>query len=252
MAAPEANDPHIASGGLAYVVTSRLGETLGKVFLVDVVLAAFVCTLAIQTATTRMIFSMARDEVLPFSKHLGQVTKSGATAVAAILVGVLGTALLLVNLGQSGAFTALTSTCIVLLYLAYLMVTVPMLIRRMTGWWGRQPVEQDENGKPLFTLGRFGFVVNLVAVLFGLGMMVNLAWPRPEVYGTSPVLQYFALLFVGIAIVGGYFVFSAKKRAYRTAIGHPADAPSAGAHPTGAHPAAAHSVEGAASEGALR
>ena len=65
----------MSSGGLAYVVTSRLGDIWGRVFLADVVLAAFVCTLAIQTATTRMIYSMSRDEVLPFSRHLRKVSQ---------------------------------------------------------------------------------------------------------------------------------------------------------------------------------
>ncbi len=229
MAAPEANDPNISSQGLAYVITSRLGDTLGRVFLADVVFAAFVCTLAIQTATTRMIFSMSRDQVLPFSNKLGRVSHSGATAVAAIVVGLLAVGLLLVNLGQAGVFTALTSTCIVLLYLAYLMVTVPMLIKRINGSWRSMPTPVDEDGKPIFTLGRFGFSLNLIAVLFGIGMMVNLAWPRSAVYGTSPVLQYFALIFLAIAIIGGFLVFSAKKRAYRLAIGHGATLKTTGA-----------------------
>ncbi|SDO84238.1 permease, urea carboxylase system [Nakamurella panacisegetis] len=220
MAAPEANDPNIGTGGLAYVITSRLGDVLGKAFLADVVLAAFVCTLAIQTATTRMIFSMSRDEVLPFSQQLGKVSRNGATATASILVGVLAVALLLVNMGQTGVFTALTSTCIVLLYLAYLMVTLPMLLKRINGSWGRLPTVRDEAGRPGFSLGRFGLPLNVIAVLFGLAMMINLAWPREAVYGSSPVLHYFALIFLAVVIVGGALVFAAKKRAYREAIGH--------------------------------
>ena len=76
MAAPTLDD-ELSTGGLAYVVTSRLGDVWGRVFLADVVLAAFVCTLAIQTATTRMIYSMSRDEVLPFSRHLRKVSPAG-------------------------------------------------------------------------------------------------------------------------------------------------------------------------------
>ncbi len=250
MAAPQDNDPNIGGQGLAYVITSRLGDTLGRVFLADVVFAAFVCTLAIQTATTRMIFSMSRDEVLPFSRKLGRVSASGATVVASVVVGVLSVGVLLINVGQSGAFTALTSTCIVLLYLAYLMVTVPMLIRRITGWWRSRPAETDEDGRKLFSLGRFGFAVNLVAVLYGAGMMINLAWPRPAVYGTSPVLQYFALLFVGIAIVGGFLVFTFKKTAYRNAIGAGTAVPTAPipAQPTDSPPVhASHDLPAQAS-----
>lgn len=222
MAAPEANDANISNQGLPYVVTSRLGGTLGRVFLTDVVLAAFVCTLAIQTATTRMIFSMSRDEVLPFSTKLGKVSKNGATAIAAVVVGGLAVALLLVNVGHAGVFTALTSVCIVLLYLAYLMVTVPMLVRRLTGWWGSAGPAVDEDGNALFSLGRWGLPINVVAVAFGIAMMVNLAWPRAAVYdpaGEGALLQYFAVLFVVLAIGGGALVFAAKKKAYRAAIG---------------------------------
>jgi urea carboxylase system permease len=222
MAAPSLDD-ELSSGGLAYVVTGRLGEVWGRVFLADVVLAAFVCTLAIQTATTRMIYSMSRDEVLPFSSHLRKVsTKGGATVQAALLVGALAAGLLLVNLGHAGVFTALTSTCIVLLYLAYLCVTGPMLYQRLKGWPKTLGEQLDEDGKPVFSLGRWGLPINVLAVVYGLAMAVNLAWPRQDVYdpeGTSPVLQYFALIILTLTAVGGLVAFTIKKRDYRRAIG---------------------------------
>lgn len=222
MASPTLDD-ELARGGLAYVVTSRLGDFWGRVFLADVVLAAFVCTLAIQTATTRMIYSMSRDEVLPFSKKLRTVSRRGATVYAAVLVGVGAAALLLVNLGHAGVFTALTSTCIVLLYLAYLCVTVPMLYRRLKGWPVELGPQNDESGTPVFSLGRWGLLVNVLAVAWGLAMAINLAWPRQEVYdpeGSNPLLQYFGLIIVGLTLVGGVVAFNVKKSAFRKAIGH--------------------------------
>lgn len=220
MASPTLDDD-LSSGGLAYVVTSRLGDFWGRVFLADVVLAAFVCTLAIQTATTRMIFSMSRDEVLPMSRHLRKVSSRGATVHASVLVGVGAAALLVVNLGHAGVFTALTSTCIVLLYLAYLCVTAPMLYRRLRGWPQELGPQHDELGKPVFSLGRWGLPVNVLAVLWGIAMAVNLAWPRQEVYdpeGTSPVLQYFGIIVVALTALGGVVAFTVKKKAYRAAI----------------------------------
>lgn len=223
MAAPALGD-EVSKGGLAWIVTSRLGDFWGRVFLVDVVFAAFVCTLAIQTATTRMIFSMSRDEVLPFSARLRKVSsRGGATVNAAVLVGVLATALLLINLGHAGVFTALTSVCIVLLYLAYLGVTVPMLYRRLNGWPKELSAATDESGQPLFSLGRWGLPVNVIAVVYGLAMMINLAWPRQSIYdpeGTNPVLQYFALIVLAAVGIGGFAAFTVKKHAYRRAIGH--------------------------------
>lgn len=229
MASPTLDD-ELSSGGLAYVVTARLGDVWGRVFLADVVLAAFVCTLAIQTATTRMIYSMSRDEVLPFSTRLRRVSGRGATVYASVLVGVGAAALLLINLGHSGVFTALTSTCIVLLYLAYLCVTVPMLYRRLKGWPAELGPQDDEVGTPIFTLGRWGLPVNVLAVVWGIAMAVNLVWPRQEVYdpdGSSLVLQYFGLIVVALTLVGGVVAFNVKKKAYRAAIGHGTATPDA-------------------------
>ena len=53
--------------------TDILGETWGKVFLVDVALAIFVCALAIQAMSVRILFSMSRDNNLPFARQLASV-----------------------------------------------------------------------------------------------------------------------------------------------------------------------------------
>jgi hypothetical protein len=65
-----------------------------------------------------------------------------------------------------------------------------------------------------------GLPVNLFAVVYGVAMMVNIAWPRQAVYdpaGTSWMLQYLALLFVAGMVVVGLVV-------HRTLRGRPAPA----------------------------
>jgi urea carboxylase system permease len=212
MAAPSVTDGNLATHGLPYVLTSRLGDTLGRVFLGDVALAVSVCTLAIQTAATRMIFSMSRDRVLPFSAALRRVSaRTGTPILPAVMVGVLAAALLLVNVGQPALFTALTSVCIMLLYLAYLMVTGPLLLRRLRGWPAvGAPLGRTATGRPLFTLGRWGLPVNAVAVGYGLLMAVNLAWPRAVVFdpvGGHWYLRWFAELFLAGAIAVGALAY---------------------------------------------
>ena len=41
---------------------------LGKIFLVCIVIAVTVCSLAVHTAAIRLTFAMARDNALPFGK----------------------------------------------------------------------------------------------------------------------------------------------------------------------------------------
>lgn len=204
MAAPSVTDGALGdpTKGLPYVLTSRLGTGLGKAFLVDVVIAISVCTLAIQTATTRMMFSMARDRVLPFSAGLATVNpRTGTPIRPAVVVGVLTIGLLAVNVGNGAVFLALSSVCIMLLYIAYLMVTVPLLARRLKGWPAGLDAREGHTG--LFSLGRWGVPVNVAAIVWGTGMAINLGWPRQKVFGTSWYLQYFPELFlVGSVVVG--------------------------------------------------
>ncbi|MGH3790488.1 MAG: amino acid permease, partial [Pseudonocardiaceae bacterium] len=125
--------------------------------------------------------------------------QTGTPIRTGIAVGVLAIAVLLINLGNPAAFAAVTSTSVVIVYLAYLLVTVPALGARL----GRRLPPMHQGG---FSLGRWGLPVNLFAVAYGTAMLVNIAWPRQAVYdpaGTSWVLQYLALLFVVALVVVG-------------------------------------------------
>ncbi|MFE9094659.1 amino acid permease [Streptomyces sp. NPDC007264] len=205
LAAPALTDGRLGTDGLSYVLTSSLGDGVGRVLLADVVVAVAVATLAIQTAACRMIFSMARDGRLPFAAPLARVNpRTGMPTAPALVVGVLAAALLLLNFVSPDAFLAIGTTCIVMLYLAYAMVTGPLLVRRLRG---RFPAGgTDETGAPLFSLGRWGIPVNALALLYGLLMTVNLAWPRAAVYdpaGGHWYFQWFTVLFLAVTLAAG-------------------------------------------------
>jgi urea carboxylase system permease len=192
VAAPSLTDGSLASGGLPYVLTSRLGSGLGTVLLIDVAIAIIVCTLAIQTAATRMVFSMSRDGVLPLHDRLGRVSpRTGTPILPAVVVGAASILVLLVNIGQASLFTAVTSVAVVLVYLAYLLVTAPTLVARLRG---------ELPSAPEFSLGRWGILVNLVAVGWGLFMAIDIGWPRAEVYDPP----WFAVgLLAAVLVIGG-------------------------------------------------
>jgi urea carboxylase system permease len=198
------NSPEIGVGGLQYVVLDVLGNTVGKIFLISVVIAVTVCCLAVQTATIRMIFAMARDNNLPAGEHLAKVhPKTKTPIVPAVLTGAIAILILVVNIRQPQIFTVITSIGIIMIYIAYLLVTVPMLHKRLSGEW--PPKDAKEKG--FFTLGKWGLPINVLAVGWGIFMATNLIWPRKEVYNaTEPFhwyLQYGALLFIGVVFFGG-------------------------------------------------
>ncbi|MEI5521638.1 amino acid permease [Streptomyces brasiliscabiei] len=205
LAAPSLTDGRLGVDGLSYVLTSSLGDGVGRFLLADVVVAITVATLAIQTSACRMLFSMARDGQLPFAGRLAKVNpRTGMPTAPALVVGVLAAALLLLNFASPEAFLAIGTTCIVMLYLAYAMVTGPLLIRRLKGTLPTGGT--DETGRPLFSLGRLGIPVNALALVYGLFMTVNLAWPRADVYdpaGGHWYFQWFTVLFLVATVVLG-------------------------------------------------
>jgi urea carboxylase system permease len=223
MASPSLTDGKLGLQGLPYVLTSQLGTTTGKLLLIDVAFAVSVCTLAIQTAAARMIFSMSRDHVLPFSAQLSKVSdRTGTPVLATVVPGVGAAVCLLVNVGNAGLFLGLASVCIMLLYIAYLMVTVPMLVRRLQG--SALPEGVDEDGRKLFSLGRAGLVVNAIAVAYGALMTINLGWPRAEVYdpaGEGWYLHYLPLIALAVTGIGGVVAYLYQRTAYHRAIGEP-------------------------------
>jgi urea carboxylase system permease len=209
MAVGNINASQLSTVGLPYLVKSTLGSGLGDVFLACSGIAITVCCLAVQTACIRMLFSMARDERLPFGRVIARVSgKSKTPVIPALLTGVLAIGLLLANIGNQRVFTIITSVAIIMFYVPYLMVTGPMLIRRLRRHWPR-----PEHGE-YFSMGRWGLAVNAFAVLYGILMTLNLAWPRGSVYGTDHwYFQWGAFVFTGaIVIIGGLYYGLVQRR----------------------------------------
>jgi urea carboxylase system permease len=194
MSVPNIHAPQLGTSGLPYLVKATLGGTTGDVFLIDSLIAITVCALAVHTGGIRMIFTMGRDGRLPFASAVAKVHgRSKTPLVPSIVIGVLTIALLVLNVGNQRAFFVLTSVAIIMFYLAYLCVTGPLLIARLRGRW-----PSPEHG-PYFSLGRWGLVVNLTAVVFQVGVLINLAWPRPAVYGADHwYFQWGAFTFTGL------------------------------------------------------
>ncbi len=212
LSAPDLSAPEIGekSGGLQYVVLQVLGGTVGTIFLISVAIAITVCALAVHTAAIRMMFAMARDNALPAGKQLAKIDPKRKTPVIpAILIGVIAVLILVVNINSPEVFTAVTSVAIIMIYIAYLLVTIPLLRKRLRGEWP----EAGARGSGYFSLGRWGLPVNIVAVVWGLFMSINLAWPRPEVYGsTSWVLTWIAPIFIGFVAFAGLIWYRLRGR----------------------------------------
>ena len=210
MSVKNISDSSIASLGLPYIIKQALGSGIGDVFLIASAIAITVCCLAVQTACIRVMFSMSRDKRLPFSKYMANISpRSGVPKVPALVTGMTTILLLLLNIGNQKVFYTLVSIAIILFYVPYLCVTAPMLLRRLRGGW------PNADHGPYYHLGRWGLPINVVAVVYGIFMIINLAWPRTGVYGSGWYYQYGGIMYPALVVLlgGAYYVAKLKPAA---------------------------------------
>ena len=88
----------------------------------------------------------------------------------------------------------------ILALLSYVLVVGPFALKKMRGEW-----EQPEKG--YFTLGRWGLAVSIAAFVWGVFVIVDIAWPRASVYNPFEpfhwYLQWSGILFPVIVLAAG-------------------------------------------------
>jgi hypothetical protein len=105
-----------------------------------------------------------------------------------------------VNINLPRVIETLCSVAIVWVNLAYLLVTFPMLVARFRRSGPRadrgsaDEAEAVADRQGLFSMGALGLPVNVLAVVWGGFVVMNISWPRTEVYGTDPWGRFAALL----------------------------------------------------------
>jgi amino acid transporter len=167
----------------------------------------------------RLIFAMARDNNLPFARFLARVQHTTQTPIApAVVTGVLAAIILLLNVNLPRIIETVCSVAVVWANLAYLMVSAPLLIMRLRGWPKAQSDDlrgdsgSDQVSHGVFSLGRWGVPVNLVAIVWGVFIVVNMSWPRVEIYGNDPWGQYAAVIATVLLLGSGLFYYLAVQR----------------------------------------
>jgi amino acid transporter len=148
--------------------------TLGDLYLVMILVAVYVCTLAIQGATVRLMFSMGRDRRLPFGGLWGHVSPTFKTPVnSAVAVGVLGAIPLLLTGALGSIYMAIAATGMI--YLAYFLCNLGVFVARRKGW---------PHKGAWFKLGAWGTIINIVALIWGGFMVINIGiWTDTNLFG---------------------------------------------------------------------
>jgi amino acid transporter len=187
-----AMNPAKTPNPITYILTSNLGGTVSELFLWVVVIAFVSCGAAVQAAATRVFYSYARDGVIFGHRFLAKVSPHFKTPQNALYVS----AVLALLLSLSAKFESiLTSFAVVGIYLAFQLIVFGALVARARGF------------KPTgaFQLGAWGWVVGILSLVYGVGMMINLS--RPLAPGTPWYINYEVMVATGAIIVLGAIVY---------------------------------------------
>jgi len=165
---PNPNGPGSSKQALVnlfWYSSGRIGGLLLTLILAILVYSSGTSSL---TATSRIIFAMARDKALPFSAQLRYISPSTKSPLKAVLlVAVVDSLLLLLPLGNSTAFQQITSISSVGYQISY---GIPILLKLTIG---KHTFKQD-----IFHLGRWSQVLGWLSVLWCFATSVVLFLPQ--------------------------------------------------------------------------
>lgn len=158
---------------ISAILSSAFGTVGSKIFLIIVLVSFLSCVLSLQAAASRAIYAYGRDDMVFASGWLGRFSPSlgippGALTVAILIPGVV----IVGSLISEDALVRIISFAVLGIYIAFQLVVLAALIARARGW---KPA-----GK--WSLGRWGWPVNIAALIYGVSASINVAWPRtPDV-----------------------------------------------------------------------
>jgi amino acid transporter len=229
------------ASGPAAIIEANFSKPFATIYLLVVSAAVFVCCLSIMAATIRLCFGMARDNQLPGSKFLAKVSPGLHTPLWSCVAVACIAAIPFWQYSGAGII-AIAATGMI--YLSYFLGNIVIMRARLRGW--------PRMSAP-FKLGRWGILVNIVALLYGGAMLVNFAWPRPasnpkpsqeggllhlNFLDGVPILWTVVIFIVLIGAV--YYLAVGRRKTFPPVVSPSADddAPLAGTGAAGAAPTA--------------
>ncbi|MEJ7704055.1 MAG: amino acid permease [Geodermatophilaceae bacterium] len=164
--------------------------------LLVVVFSMFALTVVYVAAAARLIFAMARDNMLPGSTVLRRVNPGTRTPISALLITfVICLALMLYGYANGDAFGTLVGATALLPFLVYFLTVVAYGLRRR-----RLAALPDA-----FHLGRWAGPVFVAALVWLLAALAALILPSEFRNATYVVLG-------GLALAGLWYVVGLHKR----------------------------------------
>lgn len=185
---------------VASTLKAAMGET-GFRLVIAVVMVSFIsCLLSLQAAASRVLFAFARDKMVIGHRYLNQLSPKTRVPVRALVVtGVIPAVIASIGHWLQDAVNTIISFAAIGIYIAFQMVVIGAVLARLKGW----------KPKGSFQLGRFGWPINIAAMIYGIGAVVNMLWPRAP---QDPWFVNYGMIFTTLVVVatGALYMVSAK------------------------------------------
>jgi amino acid transporter len=161
-----------------------LGSGLTKVFVAFVVFSMFAITVVGAAAQARLVYSLARDNMLPWSAWFRKVNARTQTPIISLVVfGLLDIAFMYYGYLQANAFGTLVAATAIIPYIIYFLITVAYARKRAV----------LEHVPGSFHLGRWAKPVIALVLAWTVLVMLVLALPAPF-HGSDKVIGGGAVL----------------------------------------------------------
>jgi amino acid transporter len=175
-------------GLLFKTVTGSAAGGFGLLFLILGIL--FFAGVGALTAASRCTYAFARDGAIPGSSLWKKVSKRFDIPLWALILSTVVDCLLgMIYFGSSAAFTSFTGVATICLSTSYGMPILISLIR------GRQAVKNSS-----YSLGRFGFAINVLTVLWICLAVVLFCMPV-SLPVEPATMNYASVVFAGFALI---------------------------------------------------
>ncbi len=187
LAAKDAQGNQISA--VVAILQQGLGSKAGNAMSALISMAMWFCGLACITSASRSLFSLARDHGTPFAEQVRWVSPRHGTPAVSVWVTVAAS---MAAMLWTKAVPVVTSLSTVALYLAY---GIPVALA-----WRARRAGSDWPSHAVWSLGRFGAPLNMVAMLYAAFICVVLIMPPNELAGETLVglLAGLGLLYVAV------------------------------------------------------
>jgi choline transport protein len=194
---------------LFHSATESLAGTSVLTFIIIFMLS--VCVVSEAAACSRQIWAFARDAGLPAHAWLSRVSPRWNIPLPGIFVSLTISALLsLINIGSSVALNAITSLGAVATLLSYFVTIACLVHRRVCG----APLPPRR-----WSLGRFGIVVNVAALVLLMPLIFFLTWPL-----TTPVtpetMNWSSVMLGGVFVIATGYYWARARHVYEGPVVH--------------------------------